>query len=159
VTTVEPPAELPSEEAEIPLEEIEEIADELEEDPLDGAATGPASAVTEDDLDFAALERLVQASHEVSSNDRVVNLDEVHPLARLLEQLWGRQGDAGVIEVQLESGETLVPQFYAATQSRRSHAFIAVGESEDKYSVIAIPWQSVSRITIRGLAKLPEEFT
>lgn len=155
VATVEIPPAPAVAEPEIPLEAIEEVAEEPAETPVAGE---PAPAVGEVDLDFAALEQLVQLSHG-PTDARETAHGEVHPIAALFEQLWGERGSDSLVELQLASGETVVPHFYAAERSRRNCAFFAVREEDGKHTLMAIPWETVSRVTIRGVPELPGGFS
>lgn len=151
--------------AEIPLEEIEEV-EEVEEVLDEPAAPSIELKHSEQAIaeEFAVLDRDQSPAtgtyglHVVGSEGIERPVTPAHPLAEMFERFWDRSfGDAGV-EIKLVSGETLSPAYYASDLSQRSHASFAIREADGRFTLIAVPWDSVARIAIRGLTILPPEF-
>jgi len=156
---------------EIPLEEIEELEAAFEEGAEEGAPTSieithVERAVAEpagSEFDF-----LTQAErpgtgtyglHVVGTEGLERPVARAHPLAELLEHYWDRRGAGTKIEIRLTSGETLLPHHYAADLSQRSHGCFAVRDQQGTYTLVAVPWENVVRISIAGIDVLPAEFS
>lgn len=80
----------------------------------------------------------------------------VHPWAGLMAKLWKQHAPGSVVEVLLADGEALVPDRFSAANGA-SHALFAVKNSNGTYTVSAVTWDSISRVLVRGLKKLPDE--
>jgi Zn finger protein HypA/HybF involved in hydrogenase expression len=80
-----------------------------------------------------------------------------HPWAALLAKLWRQHTPGSVVEVFLSDGEALVPDRFSPAEGD-SHAVFAVKNSNGTYTVTAVTWDSISRVLLRGLKKLPDEF-
>lgn len=79
-----------------------------------------------------------------------------HPWAPLLAKLWKQHAPGSVVEVLLSDGEALVPDRFCAADGG-SHAMFAVKNSNGTYTITAVTWESISRVLLRGLKKLPDE--
>ncbi len=81
---------------------------------------------------------------------------KLHPLARLLVRLWETKPQEAVVELCFHDGEKIVPQRFFKTSSSGSHGLFAVEEEDGTYTLIAISWDSVQRVNLRSLKRLPE---
>jgi len=81
-----------------------------------------------------------------------------HPLAELFSKLWAERPPNGVIELHLSDGQTIVPDRYARAMSRGSLGVFASTDADGTHTVIAVAWESVSRVVVRGVKGLSEEF-
>ncbi|MBW3596113.1 MAG: hypothetical protein KY475_02430 [Planctomycetes bacterium] len=77
----------------------------------------------------------------------------VHPLAQLCERLW-RPGEC-TIEITYADGQTLTAERYSADLSELDYGAFAHRDGDGKFTVTAIPWSSVQRLSVVGLAELP----
>jgi hypothetical protein len=81
-----------------------------------------------------------------------------HPWASVFPKLWVHKSLSGaVIEVATSDGQTIVPDRFAVAISQRAHAVFAIKDSGSTFSLTAIPWESVARVHVHGLKKLPED--
>jgi hypothetical protein len=81
-----------------------------------------------------------------------------HPLAGLLAFLWAERARGAVVELHLSNGQTVVPDRYAPDMSQGGLGVFAVADSDGAYTVTGVAWDSVSRIEVRGVKQLPDEF-
>ncbi len=76
----------------------------------------------------------------------------------MFARLWKMRPKGTTVELRLRSGETIVPQQFLAAASRKSrHGVFATVEADATVSLIVIPWDTVDRMTIRGLSEVPKE--
>jgi len=80
---------------------------------------------------------------------------EVHPLARLFLTLWQEKEHGGLIEIHLNDGSTITPDWWAERLSVDSHAVFALQAPDGSYVMEAIPWDNIKRITVRRISELP----
>lgn len=128
-----------------------------------------------------------QQENEVSINDNGISLDEIvihvdaasrggpgssknraanqpaeptnaarHPLADLLERLWPRKAAGASLEIHLGDGKLLVPDRFSSRDPRL--ALFGVREANGSHTLTAVAWESIERIVVRGLDRLPEEW-
>ncbi len=93
---------------------------------------------------------------QTNGSDRLKQAKEAHPFCDVFFRLWAAKADAAAIEVRLANGETLIPFRFNKAMSQGSHAVFAVKESDETYTMIAVAWDSISHVSVRGLAQLPE---
>jgi hypothetical protein len=86
----------------------------------------------------------------------VPQLPVAHPWAALLTNLWKQHSPGSVVEVLLSDGEALIPDRFSPDEGG-SHAVFAVKNSNGTYTVTAVTWDSINRVLLRGLKKLPDE--
>ncbi len=87
--------------------------------------------------------------------DSAAHAAELHPLAKLVGELWGKRSIGASIELHLDGAHVLVPDRYAPHLSRRSHGVFAVREVGGAFTVTVIAWDAVRRVEVRGLRELP----
>lgn len=128
-----------------------------------------------------------QQEHEVAINDDGISLDEIviqvdpssrggpgssksrvgnqaaapppanpHPLAQLLQRLWPRKAAGATLEIHLGDGKLLAPDEFAARDPR--FALFGVREANGSHTLTAVNWDSIERVVVRGLDRLPEEW-
>jgi len=79
-----------------------------------------------------------------------------HPLAELLDQLCAASQQGGTIELKLVGGETLQLHHFAPHLSQHDHGVFAIREPDGSFTLMAVAWNAVERVQLRGLAELPE---
>lgn len=124
-----------------------------------GGVDGDNSAVDLDQLGEAA--QTAEADYQLDVGDRatpppVPQVAAIHPWADLLATLWRQHSPGSVIEVLLCDGEAIIPDRFSTAEGG-SLAVFAVKNSNGTYTVTAVTWDSISRVLLRGLKKLPEE--
>jgi DNA-directed RNA polymerase subunit RPC12/RpoP len=123
-----------------------------------GGLDGNNSAVDLDQLGEAPVAE--ESAYQLEVDDRATpppmpSVSKAHPWAELLTALWREHSPGSVIEVLLSDGEALIPDRFAIADGG-SHAVFAVKNSNGTYTVTAVTWESITRVLLRGLKKLPE---
>ena len=86
--------------------------------------------------------------------------ETAHPLAPLFARLWAEKRPGAVVELHLANGDTLVPAQFAAALSQHTHGvFAEEKEARGTHTLTLVACQSVVRVVIRGVQKLPEEMS
>jgi hypothetical protein len=78
-------------------------------------------------------------------------------LADIFTRLWDERERGSVVELHLSSGQVLQPERFARDSSRKSYGVFAIRDADGTYTVTAVNWQSVSKVSVRHLAKLPKK--
>jgi hypothetical protein len=81
-----------------------------------------------------------------------------HPLALLLARLWAGKTATTSIELHLGDGKMLTPDEFSRQNPFGSFGLFGNHESNGSHTLTAVSWDSIERITIRGLPQLPEEW-
>jgi hypothetical protein len=78
--------------------------------------------------------------------------------AAMFARLWNMRPKGATIELRLRSGETVVPdQFLARASGESRYGVFTVAEANSTASLVVVPWETVDRMTIRGLGEVPKE--
>jgi hypothetical protein len=80
-----------------------------------------------------------------------------HPLAQIFRKLWAETRGAGVLELQLDDGVTLLAESFSAELSQHEFGVFAVRGETKTQSVTIVPWDSINRATLLNLADLPSD--
>ncbi len=81
-----------------------------------------------------------------------------HPTAELLMRMWEYKQRGATLEIRLCTGETLIPDHFAAKSASSSHGLLAAVERDGTHTVYLVAWDAVQRVLLRGVKSLPEEF-
>ncbi|HUY31272.1 MAG TPA: hypothetical protein VMV69_00720 [Pirellulales bacterium] len=81
-----------------------------------------------------------------------------HPLAALLTRLWAARTANSSIELHLGDGKLIVPDEFAKQDPVANYGLFAMREANGSHTLTAVSWDSIERITVRGLAQLPKEW-
>jgi hypothetical protein len=123
--------------------------EETEAGIIAGRANGtPDSFVRYPEVDFGSAGAAEEKESQPHTSD--------HPLPDLIARLWAQKPADGAVELFLSNGDTLRPERFVAKLSQKTHGVFAVKESDGTYALAAIAWESIQRIVVRGLSKLPE---
>ena len=76
-------------------------------------------------------------------------------MATLFLRFWRLRHGAATVELLLRAGETIVPEQYLEDLSQPSHGVFAVKERDGATSLVAVAWESVAIIRLRGLSEVP----
>jgi hypothetical protein len=79
-------------------------------------------------------------------------------LGHIFGRLWRERTDATELELFLNEGEILVPDHFSQSLSRSDYGVFAVQEGDGSYAITVIPWNSVRRVSLRRMDKLPGDF-
>jgi hypothetical protein len=75
----------------------------------------------------------------------------------LFSRLWAERANGAQIEVEVEGGEKLLPEHFARRLSRESYAVFATKDAAGTYTLTTLKWDSVVRVLVRGVKRLPPE--
>ena len=78
-------------------------------------------------------------------------------LGLIFARLWQERTDATELELFMNEGEILVPEFYSAALSRSDYGVFAIQEGDGSFAITVVPWSSVRRVSMRQIAELPRE--
>jgi hypothetical protein len=78
-------------------------------------------------------------------------------LGIIFARLWQERTDATELEIFLNEGEILIPDYYSASLSRSDYGVFAVEEGDGTFAITVVAWSSVRRVSMRRLADLPRE--
>jgi len=80
-----------------------------------------------------------------------------HPLCDLFLRLWEERARGAVVELHLTDGATIVPERFARELSRQNYGVFAVKEADGTHTLTAAAWDSIRRINVRRVGKLPKK--
>jgi hypothetical protein len=78
-------------------------------------------------------------------------------LADIFTRLWDGRDRGSVVELYLTNGQVLVPERFARESTRKNYGVFAIRDPDGTYTVTAVNWGAVSRVSVRHLAKLPKK--
>jgi hypothetical protein len=122
---------------------------------LEGPA--PASAIddVEEIVEFESDQGILTAEH-VDEADLPEQVVATHSLIDLVSKLWLTKADGAVFELYTSDGEKITPDRFLPKLSEGSHGVFAVKEPDGTVTVTAVAWNSVARVVVRGLDRVPE---
>jgi hypothetical protein len=151
-----------------PLEEIEPL-EELES-PREKSATGPTARTEVTSATSDPRIATTQSEYSTSEGPYAVHDSEDHPaeihvantgdgaehsLPEILGLLWQQRGRGAVVELHLTDGAVLVPDFYSPEFATATHGLFATETSEGTFTLNLVAWESVKRISVPGVRRLP----
>ena len=81
-----------------------------------------------------------------------------HPLANLVSWAWAERAQGAVVELHLNDGRTITPDRYAPEMSQESIGVFGLAGPDGNHTLVAVAWDCVSQVEVRGLQNLPTEF-
>jgi hypothetical protein len=79
-----------------------------------------------------------------------------HSLCRLMRKLWDEKAHGATIEIHLEGGAMLVPDWFDERLSRLEHGLFASQAADGSVTMTAVAWDSVTRVIVRNVEGLPD---
>lgn len=80
-----------------------------------------------------------------------------HPVAQVFARLWHERNNGGIVELTLSDGSTLAPQWYAVDLSMQSHGVFAIEDADGTFTLTAVAWDSLSKVSVRSVSDLPRD--
>jgi hypothetical protein len=108
-----------------------------------------------DEGSFATAEAVVFSIHDEPPPAPVSV--SCHPLAQIIRKLWAETRGAGVLELLLDDGVSLLAESFSAELSQHEFGVFAVRGETKTQSVTIVPWDSINRATLLNLADLPSD--
>lgn len=84
------------------------------------------------------------------------SLGTIHPLGAIFAKLWVEKARGATFELVLDDQRVLSPDYFVKTLSPPSHGVFGVKESNGTITLEAVPWETVRRLVVRNLKRLPE---
>jgi hypothetical protein len=113
---------------------------------------GETEPVEEVDLANVADRELEQMGMGVDADPATTR---VHPLCQLLRKLWDEKNQGGVIELHLDGGAMLVPDWFDERYSRLTHGLFASQAADGTLTMTIVAWERVLRVVVRNVEGLP----
>ena len=82
-----------------------------------------------------------------------------HPLAQLIIQLWAAKGEQSKVELRLEGGDTLTPDYFVKGLSRGTHGVFGAKAEDDNWTLTVVRWDAVVQVVLRDIKNLPTLFS
>lgn len=98
----------------------------------------------------------VTTALRLESSGSLVSQSQTPSVAELLARLWAETTSDTELVLHLTSGETLAPSHFAKDASQGSHGLFAVEDSSGRLTLMAIAWDSITRMEVRGVKRLPD---
>jgi len=147
--------EEPLDEGDLDHEEAESDEATKEDPQLVESASGVSAPAAELPPDF--LERLTAGGDQPSPTPVVVGAAAPSVLAAEFRELWQYRAKGHIVSLHMRSGAAVSPDRYAAGVSDDHVAFFAVKDADGAYTISAVAWDQVERISVQGLKYLPDE--
>lgn len=78
------------------------------------------------------------------------------PTAALVARLFEEMEHGGIIEVHINGGSVILPEFYEPRWSRGSHGLFASRAADGTVTLTAVAWESIQKIVVRQVEGLPD---
>jgi hypothetical protein len=78
------------------------------------------------------------------------------PLASLFAKLWTTRPKGTRVELHMREGEMIIVERFITSFSQQTHGVFGIKASDSTYTLMAVPWESVTRVLVRGLIELPK---
>jgi len=82
---------------------------------------------------------------------------EPHPTAAMFRRLWQERQDGAIVELQLKDGSLVTPDRFAESSCDQDLGIFASKDAEGGYMLSAVAWDSVARVSVRRLQRLPRD--
>jgi hypothetical protein len=79
-----------------------------------------------------------------------------NPTAQLVARLWLERNHGGIIELHLEGGSVILPEWYDANWSRGTHGLFG-SRAGESITITAVAWDTVQRVVVRQLTEMPDD--
>jgi hypothetical protein len=83
--------------------------------------------------------------------------EDGNPTAQLVAKLWSEREHGGVVELHLEGGAVLLPEWYESKWSKGTHGLFASQAPDGSVTLTAVAWESVQKVVVRQLAAVPDD--
>ena len=72
----------------------------------------------------------------------------------IVGRLWERRTENSELEIFLNEGEIIAPDYYSEVLSTSDYGVFAIEEGDSTFSITIVPWSSVRRAGLRRLGEL-----
>ena len=74
----------------------------------------------------------------------------------MMAQLWAAKEQGAIIEIHLDGGAMLLPDWFDERLSRGGHGLFAAQSADGTVTMTAVAWDSVIRVVVRNVDGIPE---
>lgn len=78
-------------------------------------------------------------------------------IAQLVARLWVERQHGGIIELHIDGGSVIMPEWYDATWSRGTHGLFASQAADGSVTLTAVAWETVRKVVVRQLTEVPDD--
>ncbi|MFM8414071.1 MAG: hypothetical protein ACKOCX_05035, partial [Planctomycetota bacterium] len=121
----------------------------------------PATGAAPENWNFIgepALEPAVGAAEPVwPSSPPAAGSEGGSPIAQLVARLWVERNHGGKIELHLDGGSVITPEWYDANWSRGTHGLFASQAADGSVTLTAVAWETVRKVVVRQLTEVPDD--
>lgn len=79
------------------------------------------------------------------------------PVALLVARLWAEREHGGIIELHLDGGSVIMPEWYDINWSRGTHGLFASQAADGSVTLTAVAWETVRKVVVRQLTEVPDD--
>lgn len=79
-----------------------------------------------------------------------------NPTALLVARLWAEREHGGIVELHLQGGSVILPEWYEPTWSQGSHGLFASQAADGSVTLTAVAWDSIQKVVVRQVEGLPD---
>lgn len=83
--------------------------------------------------------------------------EEGNPTSQLVARLWLEREHGGVVELHLDGGAVLLPEWYESKWSKGTHGLFASQAADGSVTLTAVAWESVQKVVVRQLGAVPDD--
>lgn len=98
----------------------------------------------------------VTTAFRLENSGSLASKNHASSVAELLSKLWAEKTSDTQLSLHLTSGETLSPSHFTKSASQGSHGLFAAEDSSGRVTLMLVAWDSISRIEVRGVKRLPD---
>lgn len=131
------------------LEEIETIT----RSPFDFLETGSSAGAGSSNGSVEAVDEAELVTDFVPESPELPT--GTHALTSIFALLWQQRAAGGVVEMQLQGGELLTPDFFSPELSLATHGVFAIKGKDGTFNITSVPWDSVVRVSLKKTGELP----
>lgn len=165
----EPPGSEPGAEAQSKGDSAEPVSDHAGE--LEGLGDVPLTDALPD-LEMAATQPTLRAMPPATARPTVVSVSPVsssggevglgvsigaHPMYQTFETFWSKSSGSAFVEIFLKNGERIQPDHFATDASQQDQGIFAVKNDDGTFTLVAVAWDAVAQIVVKGISELPRE--
>lgn len=80
-----------------------------------------------------------------------------NPTSVLVARLWAERQHGGIIELHLDGGSVILPEWYDVAWSRGTHGLFASQAADGSVTLTAVAWDTVRKVVVRQLSEVPDD--
>jgi len=119
----------------------------------------PDSALDRPSRGKSEVEQVSESPSDAMKTDVFASdssLGAIHPLGAIFAKLWVEKARGANFELVLDDQRILSPDYFIKTLSPPSHGVFGTKESNGTITLEAVAWETVRRLVVRNLKRLPE---